>query len=277
MKKQSIIYGAIAYVLLSYSPLLKSYAYGYTRLYRPDTQTTVDLVYDEHSAAKKLSHYDMDVLLCDDIKQGLYASERALLESLERLNQAHPHDVTVVWETSPGASYRDVQLLTYPQRLIANRLRNIHFVHSDTWRQDYPRRLLSLLSGNSLLPLIDRNAIIQESGPHGWDEYHGLLQKTTRKIIAQYGPLKGILPTSQRGDATWTDHVYCHNNNNYTYAELADLEMLSHVLASPHHHIVLFAGGFHCENIAHFLQSSAGYHEVHSAGKSLFALLQTVP
>lgn len=218
-------------------------------------------MYDEHSAAKKLTFEDMSTLLCDDIKQGLYPTEKVLVESLERLNQTYPHDATVIWEIAPDARYSVVNLLAHPHRLIENRLQNIHFVNSDSWRQDYPRSLLSLVNGNSLLPRINRDAIIQQSGPHSWEKYYALLQKTTGKIIAQFEPLKGMIRTSRRGDAISTAHVYF----SYTYAELADIEMLSHILASPHHRIVLFAGGFHCQNIAHFLETCAGYHMVHSA------------
>ena len=259
MKKQGIFYLAVS-VILCCSAKVYAYPYGYTRLYRSDTQTIVDIVYDTHVATKKLSHYDMDVLLCDDIKQGLYASERALLESLERLNQAHPHDVTVVWETSPGASYRDVQLLTYPQRLIANRLRNIHFVHSDTWRCDYPKSILSLFDGTSLRHRVNSQAIIDQSGQHAWEQYCALMDQTTRKVTALYSPLKNSVRNSCRGDSTYMAH-FCQN---YTFAELADLEMLSHVLASPHHRIIVYAGGFHAINIANFLQASAGYQLVRS-------------
>ncbi len=250
MKKQHIFSFLEICIILCCSAQVYAYPYGNTRLYRPDTRTAVDIIYDSRVATKNLSHNGMDVLLCDDIKQGRrYASERALLESLECLNQTHPHDVTVVWESSPGVPYRDVQLLTYPQRLIAHRLRNIHFVHSDTWRCDYPKSVLALCNGKSLWNRVNSHAIIHQPGQHVWEQYCALMDQTTWKETALYSPLQHSVRNSSRGDPLYMDHF----NQNLMYTELANLEMLSHVLASPHHRIIVYAGGFHGMNIANFL------------------------
>ncbi len=143
--------GSILFLLSVFSPSQEvySYVYGYTRLYRPDTQTTLDLVYDYHKASDYLSHEEMNSFLCDDIKQGLYSSEKTFVESLEHLNRTNPHDTTVIWENAPNFVPAEVHLLTYPQRLVTNRLRQLSFIPADTWRSDYPGCLMSVLRGGS--------------------------------------------------------------------------------------------------------------------------------
>jgi len=43
-------------------------------------------------------------------------------------------------------------------------------------------------------------------------------------------------------------------DKNDCFDRLADIEMLSHILASDKKIIILYAGGWHCENILKFLQ-----------------------
>ena len=252
--------GGLAAVLILCSSPVYPYAYGYTRLYRPDTQAIVDIVYDVHTPTRALSHGDMEVFLCDDIKQGLYPTEKVFVESLEHLNQAHPHDVTVIWEHAPHFYPAEVHLLTYPQRLVINRLRNIKFVSADTWRVDYPGCIASLLGGGSLAHRVNRQAIIENSGNQVWGQYQTLMGATLRDVIATYAPHKDRVRNSQLNDQLYKNLFFA----KAPYSKLADLEMLSHILGSPHHHIVLFAGGAHGESIADFLRCYAPYEVVHS-------------
>lgn len=259
MKKFICIAAALS--MLCSSQNMIGYAYGYTRLYRPDTRTTVDLVYDYHKATRDLTHVEMDLDLCDDIKQGLYPTEKMLVESLEHLNREHPQDTTVIWEHDYNMLPAEVHLLTYPQRLVMNRLRNVHFVAADTWRHDYPSCISSLLRGGSLHHRVNRQAIVQQSGAHVWEQYQALMNLTVGKLLTAYGTYRDRVAASRHNDALYRQLFFAKT----PYAELADLEMISHLLASPHRHIVVFAGGLHCENIANFLRCYTPFELVHSA------------
>ncbi len=260
MKKLHLLSGFAAILILLGSSQMYPYAYGYTRLYRPDTQTLIDIVYDVHKSTRTLSHDDMDLFLCDDIKQGLYPTEKVLVESLEHLNQVYPHDVTVIWEHSPHFNPARVHLLTYPDRLVINRLRNINFVAADTWRTDYPGCIASLLGGGSLAHRVNRQAIIENSGHQVWEQYQACMSTTLRKVMTAYAPHRDKVRYSHFNDEIYRSLFF----GKAPYSELADLEMLSHILASPHHRIVLFAGGAHGSSIADFLRCYTPYQVVHS-------------
>jgi len=231
-------------------------------MYRPDTQTTLDIVYDVHIPTN-LSHNDLELSLCDDIKQGLYSTERVLVDSLERLNQTHQGETSVVWEHTrkPNLIPVHVHLLSSPQRLIWNRLKNLHLIASDGWRNDYPHCIHALLNGGSLHKRVDRQAIIRQSGIGAWEKYQRFMYDTTSRLISSYGRYKNRIATSRLGDTTYEDIFI---KQLVPYSELADLEMLSHILASPHERIVLFAGGAHCERIVEFLLANTTFQGVHS-------------
>ena len=232
---------------------LYPYVYGYTRLYRADIDMTIDIVYDIHIPVRNLSHDSMYYDLCGDLKGGLYPTERALVESLERLNQTHPQDTTVIWESwgdRPGFYPEEVHLLTYPGRLVEHRLRNLRFIHSDTWRSEYPGLMVSLLDGSLLLQRIDRDAIIRRSGQDTWDQFQTLVQSTTQDLVNAYRPIRPRLGRSHFGDSVYKKNFF----GKSPYTELADIEMLSHILASPHRRVVVYAGGYHGRNISNFLR-----------------------
>ncbi len=233
---------------------------GYTRLYSPGTQTTLDVVYDVHKDSKKLSRDQMHNLSCDEIKEGLYPSEKALVESLERLNRINPHDTTVIWEHAPNFIPDDVLLLSYPERLITNRLRQLSFIPADTWRGDYPGCLLSVLHGGSLEHRVDRRAIIQNYGTQVWDGYKALMGTTLSKLKTSYGAYCKRITDSRFGDDLYNELIF----GATPYVVLADLEMIANILQSPHHHIVLYAGGLHCYEVVKFLLSTGSFEMIHT-------------
>lgn len=238
-----------------------AYVYGYSRFYRHDTETTIDLVYDRHTPADNLSHDAMHSDLCDEIKQGLHPSEKVLVDSLEHLNQVHPQDTTVIWEHAGPQFYpKEVHLLTYPERLVIRRLRNLKFVSSDTWRHEYPGCILSVLRGSSLHTRVNRDAIIENSGYEVWENYRATMKATQSRLVNTYSPHRELVATSKYNDDLYKDLFFAR----HPYSEIADLEMLSHILASSHRRIVLFAGGAHSESIANFLIENTEYELVHS-------------
>jgi hypothetical protein len=240
---------------------IKAYVYGYTRFYRPDTQKTIDLVYDRHVSTENLSHDAMHNYLCDEIKQGLYRSEKVLVDSLEHLNQVHPHDTTVIWEHAGPQFYpKEVHLLSYPDRLVIGRLRNLKFVSSDTWRHEYPACIMSVLGGSSLHSRVNRNEIIENSGYEVWQKYQAAVKATQNRLVNTYSPHRELVARSKHNDDLYKDLFFARD----PYSEIADLEMLSHILASSHRRIVLFAGGAHSERIANFLMENTSYELVHS-------------
>jgi hypothetical protein len=241
------------------TPQLNAYVYGYTRLYRPDTQTTVDIVYDVHKKTG-LTHDEMEVGICDDIKQGLYPTEKVFVESLEKLNREHPNDTTIIWEHAPCLIYSGVHLLTYPDRLVKNRLRGIKFVSSDTWRLEYPSCILSILQGASLERRVNRNAIIQHSGYQVWERYQAHMKEVIDDLVLMHARDYDRIAHSCHNDETYRSLFFA----KFPYAALADLEMLANILSSHHHHIIVFAGGAHGANIADFLRCYTPYQLVYS-------------
>ena len=72
---------------------------GYTRLYRPDNNVTIDIVHDYHIKEQFLSGSDFIKGSPDVVKELLYPTEQALIASLDQLNTTHPMDTTVIWES----------------------------------------------------------------------------------------------------------------------------------------------------------------------------------
>lgn len=253
----------ILFVLCGLSRPLDSYVYGYTRLYRPDINMTVDVVYDIHISTRNLSTNDMQFGLCDEIKGGLYPSEAALVGVLESLNRTHAHDVTLVWESwGDKADQRPayIHLLTYPERLVEHRLRNLRFIHADTWRSEYPGTISALLSGSSLGARLNRQAIIARSGYAVWEAFNRFADETNRAVVNHYRPFKEVIRGSRVGDWTWEVMFFAKK----PYCDIADVEMLSHILSSQHSRVVLFAGGAHGARIVEFLRNKTPFTQVFS-------------
>ncbi len=243
-----------------YLPQVYGYVCGYTRLYSPETQTTLDFVYDVHKDSKKLSHDQMHNLSCDDLLQKLYPSEKALVESLEHLNRTNPHDTTVIWEYAPNFIPAEVHLLAHPERLVTNRLRKVSFIPGDTWRSDYPGCLMSVLHGGSLEHRVDRRAIIKNYGSCVWEGYKELMETALRNLKTSYGAHREKIADSRFGDDLYFELFF----GGTPYVVLADLEMIANILQSPHHHIVLYAGGLHCYEVVKFLLSTASFEMIHT-------------
>ncbi len=83
---------------------------------------------------------------------------------------------------------------------------------------------------------------------------------TLRKLKTTYGAHRERVAYSRLGDDLYKELFFAKP----PYSELADLEMISQILQSPHRHIVLFAGGLHCHNIVDFLFSAASFEVIHS-------------
>ncbi len=213
----------LSMLLLLPSPAY-AYVYGYTRLYRKDSQTTIDLLYDWHVGKKELSHEALRNHPLDTLRRKLFPTERRVQKALESIHARSNEPITLVWESAPHMKPRRPIYMSYGGRIIENRRPNCEYIHSDRWR-------LGCSSNNTQMPAypsIDRQKITQTYGP---------------QVLAEY--MKKYSASS-------------------SYNEIADLEILANVLGAPSGRIIVYAGGGHSKAVSDFLTKHANYEVVYS-------------
>ena len=246
---------------------LKGYVYGFKRLYQPSTKTTVDLVYDVH-VKEKISFDEMTRSSYSEVKKKLYPSEVRVLEALEHLNTyADPHSIAVIWESSTQRPWKSPYFVNYSDRLIAQRLSKLSFSHADNCRRAVesacisegkslgrnPNTSCNGCSFNNPYPLNPGliRTIQKQAGMQVWRSYNQLYTHRIRQI-------------QQYGVDTFCEYRRSHPDTFEAWSRLVDIELLSHVLASPKKRIIVYSGGAHVGAVADFLQGKAGYQVIYN-------------
>ena len=113
------------------------YVYGYNRLYNAATKTTIDLIFDVHFFEHNLTQEDMETLPVDMIKPKLYSSEQRFIEALEHLDESsQPGEIAFIGESRSNHSYGFPYFINHLERLIAENISSISYIHADRWRED---------------------------------------------------------------------------------------------------------------------------------------------
>ncbi len=251
------------------SPLL-AHIHGYTQLYNPTTNKTIDLLHDTHTKEFFLTTEQLQTLSLEEIKQKLYPTEKQLIKILEQINTPKANCIFIC-EASKTHSYGNNAFLDNIQRLLSTRLCSIPFICADEWRRT-PRGMIGfLLNGISPLDLVNKKTIIKESGNTVWLAFNSMIDQATTDICTY---TKSLNLTTEGKDLLiehFSQHPLpgeqClyqqHYVYNTVYWKLADIELLSYILSAPHKRILVYAGGIHSEAIARFLHKHSDYKITH--------------
>ena len=243
---------------------VKGYVYAYARLYRPDTQTTIDLIYDVHMK-EGITYKELKSTSYEEIKRRLYPSESQVLKALEHIHSSAPHTAGIIWESSLALPWKSSYFVNYSTPLIEKRFPKLFFSHADTSRRAFekicrsegrmwrnrPRHALrySLREPYPLSrPML--RAISTNSGHQVMQHYKQLHNQTIGRL-RQYSPA-----------------LFCEKRGTYpdafaAWSKLTDIEILSHILACPKKRIIVYAGGRHLRRISLFLQDKAHFKAVY--------------
>jgi hypothetical protein len=221
------------FILLLSGQQAKCYVSGYSRLYNPSLQKTIDILYDIH-APKALNSYDFQQLLVDEIKPQLYETESFLLEVFEKLNCSNQASNTaIVAESSGDDVYSNDVFLGYINRLVSRRMKNITFIDADTFR--------AALRVNKEMPMLN----LPRPSIQAWHDLYGRsFEHYKNKVNIFEGWNLGVTDEETR------------------YHRLADVEMLWHILSLRHKRIIVYCGAWHASNVRQFLMKHAGYKEI---------------
>ncbi len=261
MKLRNIL---LAVCLLAIPARMSAYITGYDRLFDHRTNKIVDILYDEHVQEKSLSERDIKKKGFNYIKNRLYKTERRFLDILATINTNAPGQVDLVWEYGLKDGGED-QFIGAGKCLVKKQFKNINFICADTSRDAFQELLLSdqnrhpnkQYKGVSFqepmpLPDVKKVDIFKNSGKDAWLAYEKLHADTIARVKAEYADdyLRGY-------DLSEEDF-----EEENAFDALADIEMLSHVLASPTSHVIVYAGGWHSRRISGFLKK-CGYKRLH--------------
>ncbi len=250
---------------------------GYTRLYRADIDQTIDIVHDNHIVENGLSQEDMSVLPIDKIKPKLFSSEQRFLEVLESLDKSsQTGEIAFIGESRGDHNYGIPLFIDHTERLVAQRLNTIKFIHADNWRRDKRGLIDFLMLGKSPLYLIDNDAIIKHSGLPAWDALANLITQSTEAITNYFTALELSEGRKQEMLFHFKRHplqvkelifveYYLHNPDFWA---LCDIEIISHILSTPHKRIIVYAGWWHVANITDFLTNKACYQLIETYSNS---------
>ncbi|MBA2307553.1 hypothetical protein H0W26_05460 [Candidatus Dependentiae bacterium] len=246
--------------------VVKAYVYEYKKLYREATRTTIDLMYDLHEPVKGMTSEQFLALDKWTAEKKLYPTEQKVLEVLRRWN-ANRYKCEVIWESPASSDYRctpvnpcfiglhsffGIEKMPYIRYIPADRHRSCGFNSLFSVKDkgvDMLRPNLTNCSFDDPAPLsfaVDR-AIKRGGGLPVWSQYKNLYSKVIRNLKSYFWR------------AYYTKEVLDFRKDFHTndaFHELCDIEILSHILASAAQRIVVYAGGWHCRNIAEFLEKN---------------------
>lgn len=233
-------------IILLICPQLKSEMCGYTRVFEPDTQTTIDILYDLHHSHPK--------------KQ-LFSSEAKLDQILSTLNECN-ENVDLVWEYNESTNFQLLQqgamafISAYPMH-IAENFTNLNLIAADRCRRsgyaglfkwDSPFLRYTNTEGSTFeepvpFGLERRSQMIERTRKTVYDNYVKLYAQTVAELTSHFSDAyRNSLPIGER-DIKSTE----------AFDKIADLEMLYHILVSDKKRIIVYCGAWHADNIAVFL------------------------
>ena len=246
-------------ILIS-SPAL-AYVHGYTQLYNPTDGTIIDLLHDTHVAQLFATQEQLTTLSLEEVTKRLFPTEQLIITTLKHLDLPYTNCVFIC-EASTYHSYGNTSFLDNIRRLLTQELIHIPLICADEWRRS-PRGLVDfLMHGISPVELINKKAIIKQSGIIAYHQFENFIEEATDTIRAYTASLN--LSEAKKADiiehfsrnplpANQLEYTKYHITNP-TYWKLADIELLSHILSAPQQRIIVYAGGNHCTRIAAFLK-----------------------
>ncbi len=259
----------LAFALLgAFSHSTRAYVYEYKKLYKENTHTTIDLLYDMHVSVPGISSKQFLRLPPEVAVMKLYPTEQKVLEALYKLNDSRS-TCDLIWEaftrTKCLMSPVDSRFITLPSFFKIWDLRYVRFIPADRHRK---------CGFNSLFTVFNEGEFMPSSNETGcsFNDPAPISEATTRRIMQEsgyatwmrYNDLRTIKINdfkSYFGDAYFKRRALDYRKDfhkNDAFDSLCDLEILSHILASEAQSVVVYAGGLHCEKVSEFLEEN-GY------------------
>jgi hypothetical protein len=242
---------------------------GYERLYNPQTNVIIDILYDTHMPERTLSARDMDRLSFSQIKRQLFQTEQRVLDALDLINRRAPEMVDVIWEDGLRDSLAlSTVFLNCSQKLVRNQFRNLNVIASDTCRAVFERFLFTASDdsekevtdtlGMHLMPVSDEDIItlLSHYGDGTWDAFDQLRTQTVTGLVDRYRQNYYLTTLKLTGDEY--------------YNTLTNCEMLRNILTSHKPRIILYSGGWHSRRISEFLRHYAGFNRIGGKVNDLF-------
>ncbi|MBA3752187.1 hypothetical protein H0X06_05365 [Candidatus Dependentiae bacterium] len=264
MKSYKIAALFIGMLNLSFS--VDAFVYGYTKLYRGRTQTTVDLLYDVHIGVPHITIHDFFKLDLNYAKRKLYPTEQKCCDFLQEWGK-DCRRMDLIWEASTCdyeySTPRTPCFIGLAPFFKFDKISFICFISADRYRRTGFTSLFSITENGEKvtdpnligctfenpapLELTTIAAIKRSSGFSTWLNYKAFYDKTVGDLKDYFRPFyygRHVLEYQK------------HFTQNNLYHAMCDIEILSHILASNAKRVVVYAGGWHCENIAKFLKNN---------------------
>jgi hypothetical protein len=244
----------------------EAYVSGHSKFFRDSTQTTVDLLYDTHveyDFIPRTKTGKVDIA-AKNLLSRVHPTERKVMAIFDHFSAAIPGSIDVIWEIGGQRTPYNSEFIGFAP-FILERNKGLNVIRSDYWRNSFDS-LFNYNDGtyfqNSVgstfenpFPLaqsrVDR--INLQSGAQAQSFFLHQHAQLTREILEVYRPL-GIASKK-----TGLNFEY-HFDNDFHH-QIADIELLSNILASDKKRILVYAGGWHCENLTRILPAY-GFREV---------------
>ncbi|MBA3752188.1 hypothetical protein H0X06_05370 [Candidatus Dependentiae bacterium] len=250
-------------IIVNFSIDLDARVYGYQKLNREKTNTTIDILYDVHSSVPHITIDKFFRLDRETAKKRLYPTEQKCMKFFEEWSK-DGHTLDLIWEDSScGYDYltpRNPCFISLAPFFRIDKLSCIRFICADRYRRCGFTSLFSIMKDGKKVrdlnltccsfknpaPLSSEivSAIQRSSGVCTWLNFKSFYERVIKEVKDYFRPYY---------ESGSTVEYKKHFTNNYFYHALCDVEILSHVLASQSKRIVVYAGGWHCKNIADFL------------------------
>ena len=253
------------FLLLLVAKTTQSYVVGHTRLRDPQSGRSVDVLYDRHVIEKSLEKKDLDTLSYQEIKQRIYATEKVFLEALENISNADQASAVAIVGESKGEEIHAIfgifPFIALLGNLVPKQFNDIAYRHGDRARWDYADWVIEVCNGinsfkedydlfcKDILPLSDdlMNDITINSG-----------EKATQAFSELYHSTLGELHTM----FDYFVKMQMAGKPRKEHANLADVEMLLHILSAQEPHIIVYTGAYHGKGIVNFLKEKLHYQVV---------------
>lgn len=259
----------------------KAYVYGYKRIYRESTNTTVDLLYDIQIPVPDLTTEEFCALSCEEAKKKLYPTEQKILNFLQEWEK-NGYACDLIWESAASKSsytyyYPPVTpcFLGLDTFFGLTSMKSLTFIPSNMHRTfgffslfevlddqgkrkfDYKEEGGELKYGYNAthcsfedpapLSSLAKRDILRYSGVKTWHQFHDLRSRVIKDIQSYYS-----VSYSTTKKLSYTKDFL---ENPRAYA-LCDIEILSHVLASQALRVIVYADGAHCLKVSEFLEQN---------------------
>lgn len=252
---------------------LQAFVYEYRRLYRPGRGVTIDLLYDVHVPIPGITTEQLITMNHHSAAAKLYPTEQKVLSVLHSLDKRNIK-CDLIWESATGDGFYTTPtqpcFIGLDWFFKLSSFKNIKFIPADRNRHCGFNSLFSVREGASEqrtgynltgcsfdnpapLPVGADNAIQMASGAVAWKEYAAFRSSALKK-------LKDYFSTAFRFNLSLDYTKDLHTND--LFHSLCDIEMLFYMLSSKSSRIIVYGGGWHCENLFRFAQR-IGFKTVH--------------